>query len=622
MEPEADPATGACDAEAAGFDPSADDDIARLAEEMEELNGAGAAPPPPLAPEPAPVGSRVLSTPKVAAVAPGQAAGVLPCTLGTPRVPTAPSPRVSSGGTPPAASGVLRRLVDLGNSALEAAASVAVGDDDDRSEQSFSLFETKEWTRPDEDSPLPDDAADGDEKDECERSENPASALRGADAAPDRGHEYTVCQAGFHVFKANVGAAIFSLSAAYTYSGAVVGTLIILGGAVVCVHCMLLLVECKQKLGDSKVQTYGEVAWRAFGKVGRRMVCIFLVVTQLGFCCVYFQFAGGMLGAVLPGGQRFWMMSLLLPACLLCFLPSMKRLIPAAVFATVATIVALCAVSGYSLGKLKDNGVAESTTAVVSPFLWPVCIGNVVSAFEGIGLVLPIENSMRDKESFPRLLVISFCFITFLYISIAAAGYAAYGTTLAGSIITVLPHEAAAGTVRLCMAVAILLTYPIQFFPAIQVIEGWVFPAPARYQATLAASRETLSKLARLRAASKNLALRVALCSVIALLAVAVGDQMGLFLALIGGLGGSFMAIIMPPLLHLRLVVLPTRRGSEEGACGSGRWWTMVKDCALVGIGLTVACWSTYMSAAELVHVLSSPEPDPAALTQAPATQT
>ena len=282
--------------------------------------------------------------------------------------------------------------------------------------------------------------------------------------------EISLGKAAFHIFKGNVGAAVFSLSLAYLKSGFVMGSVIIIFTALVCVHCMMMLVKIKQKINNPNVNTYGQVACAAFGRPGKHLVDIFIVITQLGFCCVYYQFAAGLLHGVL-GISVTALIAMMIPATTLpTFLPSMKTLIPAAMFASFATVVSLVIVYGYSLDNVMSKGFDERVTAIAPAWGWPVCIGNAISAFEGIGLVLPIENSLKKKEEFPKLLSQTFLGISALYVTFGLAGYCAYAHELDNSITNVLPEkEFASGTVRVSMAFAILMTFPLQFFPAIQV---------------------------------------------------------------------------------------------------------------------------------------------------------
>eukprot|EP00755_Sulcionema_specki_P022016 Sspe_Gene.13727::Locus_4715_Transcript_1_1_Confidence_1.000_Length_1729::g.13727::m.13727/K14209/SLC36A, PAT; solute carrier family 36 (proton-coupled amino acid transporter) len=405
-------------------------------------------------------------------------------------------------------------------------------------------------------------------------------------------HEYTAFQAAFHVFKGNVGAAIFSLSRAYRYAGFVMGTIIVASLALICVFCMLVLVECKQRINEPTVQTYGQVAHKAFGKHGKRWVDIFLVVTQLGFCCVYFQFVANVMTKVVPPvSSTAWIIIMLPIAAALTFLPNMKKLVPVAMFATFSTCVALLVIYGYSLKELGEDGAHSTIVPAASIWAWPICIGNVVSAFEGIGLVLPIENSMRVKPAFPKLLVKTFMIITVLYASFALIGYLAFGDDMEENAMAILPEGWLSGLIRVMMGLAILFTYPIQFFPAIQVIESWVFHREARYMVLQGHVKMHRSLLQKAIMLWRNLALRIVISVVLAVLAFAVGDKMSLCLAVIGGLGGSALAIILPPLLHLKVIVFaPSSDPSTRSTL------VIVRDCALASFGVAMMALSTFFS--------------------------
>eukprot|EP01059_Diplonema_ambulator_P004536 TRINITY_DN14249_c0_g1_i3.p3 TRINITY_DN14249_c0_g1~~TRINITY_DN14249_c0_g1_i3.p3 ORF type:complete len:114 (+),score=17.05 TRINITY_DN14249_c0_g1_i3:226-567(+) len=81
----------------------------------------------------------------------------------------------------------------------------------------------------------------------------------------------------------------------------------------------------------------------------------------------------------------------------------------------------------------------------------------------------------------------------------------------------------------------------------------------------------------------------------LALLAIIVGDQMSLFLALIGGMGGSALAVIIPPMLHLKIIVFG-KDASEYSPM------VIVKDCLVIVFGIMAGCFSTYFSLLELIE--------------------
>jgi len=64
---------------------------------------------------------------------------------------------------------------------------------------------------------------------------------------------------------------------------------------------MMLLLDCKEKvIRKNEILNFGEVAQRALGRKGQFIVDLFLVGTQLSFCCVYFTFIATNIRIVLP----------------------------------------------------------------------------------------------------------------------------------------------------------------------------------------------------------------------------------------------------------------------------------------------------------------------------------
>eukprot|EP01060_Flectonema_neradi_P037239 TRINITY_DN743_c2_g1_i2.p1 TRINITY_DN743_c2_g1~~TRINITY_DN743_c2_g1_i2.p1 ORF type:complete len:377 (+),score=45.52 TRINITY_DN743_c2_g1_i2:445-1575(+) len=361
---------------------------------------------------------------------------------------------------------------------------------------------------------------------------------------------------------------------------------------------MLLLVHCKQSLDDPQIQTYGQVACAAFGRGGKHAVDVFIVITQLGFCCVYYQFASGMLHTIpilsgIPVGV--WVGVMFPIATALTFLPNMNKLVPAAMFATFATMFALLVGYGYSIVTILSDGIDPKVAAVAGMSTWPMCVGKTISAFEGIGLVLPIENSMKDKPQFPSLLKKTFMIITTLYVTFGLFGYFAYATVLKGEFTEVLPKsDFLSSLIRLGMAIAILFTFPLQFFPASQIIEGWLFVRAKRYTLLQPHVKAAPDFFRKFELVWKNLLSRSAISMLLAMLAIVVSD-MSTFLVLIGGIGGAALAVIIPPLLHLRLVIFNPKSTQKIN------YLVVAKDISLVVFGIVCGSLATFDSLKEML---------------------
>lgn len=72
----------------------------------------------------------------------------------------------------------------------------------------------------------------------------------------------------------------------------------------------------------------------------------------------------------------------------------------------------------------------------------PLFFGTAIFAFEGIALVLPLQNAMKKPQSFSKVLGVlnvGMVFVTGIFISFGAIGYWKYGEDTEGSLTLNLP---------------------------------------------------------------------------------------------------------------------------------------------------------------------------------------
>ncbi|KAL2077816.1 hypothetical protein ACEWY4_027320 [Coilia grayii] len=302
-----------------------------------------------------------------------------------------------------------------------------------------------------------------------------------------------------HLLKGNLGTGLLGLPLAVKNAGLVVGPLSLLVLGVVAIHCMRLLVKCSHHL-SAKVGkpflNYGEAVeygmenvsfLRGHCKWGRYMVNVFLIITQLGFCCVYFVFLSDNIRQVVEAANgtswdchtnetaimvpslnsKIYMLIFLPFIILLVFTRNLRVLAP---FSTVANLVMAASLVLIYYYSFTNISLPVNLPEVGRAKDYPLFFGTAIFAFEGIGVVLPLENKMQKPEKFSTVLYLGMGVITFLYISLGTVGYMCFGEHIRGSITLNLPNCWWYQIVKLLYCFGIYITYALQFYVPAEIL--------------------------------------------------------------------------------------------------------------------------------------------------------
>ncbi|GMF46453.1 unnamed protein product [Phytophthora fragariaefolia] len=238
---------------------------------------------------------------------------------------------------------------------------------------------------------------------------------------------------------------------------------------------MMLVVQCKYKLKQQgkNVTTYGQIGYFAMGQIGSTVVNTALVVSQTGFCIAYLIFISTNAHKFLEVSKQLVVSVCVPPLIGFSLLKHMKELAYVAVLADFMCILGLLVVLNIDLGYMEQDHDNIEAIGVVSAV--PFFFGVASYCFEGVGMVLPLENSMQNKRNFTPILVCTVVIITSLYATFGICGYLAFGNDT-DAVIT-LNFEGSGGLVMLVkifLCLGLFFTYPVMLFPVFEVLQPMV----------------------------------------------------------------------------------------------------------------------------------------------------
>ncbi|KAL9605079.1 MAG: hypothetical protein Q9219_000013 [cf. Caloplaca sp. 3 TL-2023] len=281
------------------------------------------------------------------------------------------------------------------------------------------------------------------------------------------------------LLKSFVGTGVLFLPKAYLNGGMLFSNLVLLLVAALSYYCFILLVNTRLKVEAS----FGDMGGILYGKWLRVLILSSVALSQIGFVAAYIVFTSENLQAFILAVSdcRTWIdIKFMVLMQLIIFLPlSLIRDISAlsltAYIADFFILLGLVYLYYYDFFTLAVNhGVADIVN--FNPRDWTLFIGTAIFTFEGVGLIIPIQESMRQPSKFPPVLAAVMIIITVIFISMGAVSYAAFGSSTKTVVLLNLPQDDRfVNAVQFLYSLAILLSTPLQLFPAIRIMENAFF---------------------------------------------------------------------------------------------------------------------------------------------------
>ena len=292
-------------------------------------------------------------------------------------------------------------------------------------------------------------------------------------------HKGSPRSAALLLLKSFVGTGVLFLPKAFLNGGMAFSGVVLLAVAAVSYYCFILLCTTRIKVPAS----FGEMGYRLYGRPLRSLINFSLVISQIGFSSAYIVFVSENLQAFIlavTDCKTLIEIKYLILMQMVIFLPlslyrNIQNIQKIAIVADIFILAGLLYLYYYDIFTLaSQHGIAN--VKAFNPNDWTLFIGTAIFTFEGIGLIIPIQESMKDPSKFPMVMGVVMVVITVVFTSMGALSYAAFGSKTKTVVLLNMPQDNKfVNAVQFIYSLAILLSTPLQFFPAIEITSQAVF---------------------------------------------------------------------------------------------------------------------------------------------------
>ncbi|EGR28138.1 transmembrane amino acid transporter protein, putative [Ichthyophthirius multifiliis] len=268
--------------------------------------------------------------------------------------------------------------------------------------------------------------------------------------------------ASVNMFKGFIGIGVLSLPTAFSKSGYLCGTLLMLVCAFMIIYLSLQLISFANKSikhSKSLVQ---------FCENTLAYVVFFTTYSNQIFCFFSCE-------SIFCTNRNISLIVSIILVFPLIFIRNINKLKSLSMYSNILVLTSLLIISIYCLKNLVSKNF-KSEAVVFNVQNFGQSIGVFIFTFEGIGLYFEVRDSMQNPNQFNIVLKYSFGLALFLYWFIAFLGYLSFGNQLKDLIIFNLPVQSQPFLIFIQMfyCIALLLSYPIQVLPLVNIAEEYL----------------------------------------------------------------------------------------------------------------------------------------------------
>ncbi|RCK64001.1 Vacuolar amino acid transporter 4 [Candida viswanathii] len=393
-------------------------------------------------------------------------------------------------------------------------------------------------------------------------------------------------KAYFLLLKAFVGTGVLFLPKAFANGGLLFSIGVLAFFALLSWWCYSILVYTKMA---TRVSSFAEIGLKLYGSWLQRLILFSIVISQIGFAAAYIVFTLENLRAFIVNVTSLdtsdlniiWFIVLqVLIIVPLSLIRDITKLSLLAVLANVFILTGILTIvyfMVYEWAGVNHGQFGQNIEYYFNESGFALFIGTAIFAFEGIGLIIPIQESMIHPNNFPRVLGKVVFTIGVIMIVVGSLGYLTFGENVRTVILLNLPQDSVMVIMtQLLYSLAILLSTPLQLFPAIRLLESKLIFGSGK-------SSPGVKWL-------KNI-FRASFVIFIAYVAFIGGQNLDKFVSFVGCFACIPLVYMYPPILHLKSCC-KIHDGLLESEKRQ-RYWLSILDYILLLIGGVAFVYTT-----------------------------
>ena len=368
--------------------------------------------------------------------------------------------------------------------------------------------------------------------------------------------------------------------------------------AVVCCYTGKILVDClydENELGvRQRVRTsYVGIAEEVWGKrIGGRIVNVAQMIELLMTCILYVLLCGDLVNGTFeengsPLDLSTWIMIcgiLLLPCALL---KSLRHVSWLSFWCTVAHMFINAIIIIYCLTRAA-HWQWGAVQLKIDIWTFPISLGIIVFSYTSQIFLPTLEGNLTDRKKFPCMMHWTHFAAAMFKAGFSYIGFLTWGLQTDEVITNNLPNYAMRSIVNVLLIAKALLSYPLPYFAAADLIESTFFQGkPETVFPSCFNSNGNLKLWA--------LSLRLSLVLFTILMAIFI-PHFSILMGLIGSFTGNMLSLVWPCYFHLRIKsrVMPL--------------YKKVIDVLIIALGIICAIVGSYYSGHALVEAFRGKE--------------